>query len=148
MPFRSKKTDDTQTDLLTGEEPVVAHRLEWVTTATRDQLADMSARSKSLAGAARAKATPLAEIPGRRFRHEQVVVVPEPEEGKSSAPWLLIALVAAIASALVAIAVQRARQRTEDEFAADLMMEADVYKPEPPPIDQPYTYDELSTNPG
>jgi hypothetical protein len=149
MPFGSKKTDNRE-DTLTSEEPVVAGRLEWVTTATRDQLADVSALSKSLAGTARTRVTPLAEIPSRRFRasREQVVVAPpEPEKGKSSMSWLLIAIIAAVASAIVAIMVQRARQRSEEEFEVDLLMERGPLSPEQPLIHHHRDYDDIAVNP-
>jgi len=149
MPFRSKKTDD-HVDTLTNEEPVLADRLEWVTTATRDQLADVSAFSKSLAGTARTRVTPLAEIPSRRFRvsREQfVVATPEPEESKSSTPWLLIALIAAVASAIVAMMVQRARQRSEEEVEIELLMDGDMLSPEQPPIYHHHDYNDIAANP-
>ena len=154
MPFRSKKDAETKTDnsvdLLTSEEPVIAGRFEWVTTATRDQLADMAGRSKSLAGTARTRVTPLAEIPSKRFRasREQIVVAPEPEEKSSSTPWLLIAIIAAVASAIVAIMVQRARQRAVEEHEIDLLMEGDVLSPEQPLIHHHHQdYDNVAVNP-
>lgn len=154
MPFRSKKDAETLTndriDTLTNEEPVLAGRLEWVTTATRDQLVDMAGRSKSLAGTARTRVTPLAEIPARRFRasREQVVVAPpQLEERTSSTPWLLIAIIAAVASAIVAIMVQRARQRSEEEVEVDLLMASDTFSPEPPPLQYHDDMDDVAVNP-
>jgi hypothetical protein len=154
MPFRSKKDAETKTDnsvdLLTSEEPVIAGRFEWMTTATRDQLADMAGRSKSLAGTARTRVTPLAEIPSKRFRasREQIVVAaPEPEEKSSSTAWLLIAIIAAVASAIVAIVVQRARQRAVEEHEIDLLMEGDVLSPEQPLIHHHQDYDNVAVNP-
>ena len=121
MPFRSRTTDKTSPDLLadtlTNEEPIVAGRLEWVTTVTREQLADVDTRSKTLAGTARTRVTPLTDASRRRFRpSSEPPAVPEPEPSTSSTPWLLIALVSAIVSVIVFIAARRAQTRSEAEL--------------------------------
>ena len=120
-------------DSETIDEPVVAGRLEWATTLTREQLADLAGRSRTLADAARSRATPMTDLPARRFRlsrQEQVTPLPEPKAAGRSAPWMLIAVVAALVSVLIFIAARRSQQRAEDQADMEFAIENDMLLPE------------------
>lgn len=139
FPFRNRTGEPETID-----EPVVVGRLEWATTLTREQLADLAGRSRTLADAARTRATPVTELPSRRFRlsrQEQVAPLPEPESAGRSAPWMLIAVVAALVSVLIFIAARRSQQRAEDEMAMEFAIENDLLMPEEG-LTQPFQTDQ------
>ncbi len=138
--------------LTAGDEPIVAGRLDWVTTVSREQLADLATRSRTLAGTARTRVTPLTELPSRRFRlsnqeqAQQMSPPPQPETG-SSTPWMLIAIVASLVSVLMFIAARRSRQRTEDQVDIEVVMDSDTLPPERLSMQTEPGFDAVVNNP-
>lgn len=107
------------------DDAIIAGRFDWVTTVTREQLADLASRSRTLAGSARTRVTPLTDLPSRRFRPTGVEpaqhVTAEPDA--SSKPWMLLAVVAALVSVIIVVAARRSRQQGDEEADIDVVMD-------------------------